>query len=122
MGEKVIKKILMIFGAAVCWAFLLAGTAFAVDLPDDFEAPNNGIPVVYIIIDESEEGIAAAQAADKDGYTYGMWSGRAEELNEKGWHIRVSDYLEKTATPEQRLAKVDIADMLIGNIHMPSVM
>jgi hypothetical protein len=34
----------------------------------------------------------------------------------------VSDYLEKTATPEQRLAKVDIADMLIGNIHMPSVM
>ncbi|MBQ5510507.1 MAG: hypothetical protein IIT94_05130, partial [Prevotella sp.] len=59
---------------------------------------------------------------DKDGYAYGMWSGRAEELNEKGWHIRVSDYLEKTATPEQRLAKVDIADMLIGNIHMPSVM
>lgn len=59
---------------------------------------------------------------DKDGYAYGSWSGRAEELNEKGWHIRVSDYLEKTATPEQRLAKVDIADLLIGNINKSSVM
>ena len=59
---------------------------------------------------------------DKDGYAYGMWSGRAEELNEKGWHIRVSDYLEKTATPEQRLAKVDIADLLIGNINKSSGM
>ena len=59
---------------------------------------------------------------DMDGYAYGTWSKRAEELNKKGWHIQVSDYLEKTATPEQRLAKVDIADMLIGNIHMPSVM
>jgi hypothetical protein len=34
----------------------------------------------------------------------------------------VSDYLEKTATPEQRLAKVDIADLLIGNINKSSVM
>ena len=59
---------------------------------------------------------------DKDGYAYGMWSKRAEELNKKGWHIQVSDYLEKTVTPEQRQAKVDIADLLIGNIHMPSVM
>lgn len=59
---------------------------------------------------------------DKDGYAYGTWSKRAEELNKKGWHIQVSDYLEKTATPEQRQAKVDIADLLIGNINKTSVM
>ena len=53
---------------------------------------------------------------DKDGETYSQWHQRAKELNTKGWHLQVSDYLERIATPEQRQAKIDIADLLIDDL------
>ena len=53
---------------------------------------------------------------DKDGETYSQWHQRAKELNAKGWHLHVSDYLERIATPEQRQAKIDIADLLIDDL------
>ncbi|MBR1557879.1 MAG: PriCT-2 domain-containing protein [Prevotella sp.] len=53
---------------------------------------------------------------DKDGETYTQWYQRAEELNAKGWHLLTCDYLERVATTEQRLAKIDIADLLIEDI------
>ena len=49
---------------------------------------------------------------DKDGETYSQWHQRAKELNAKGWHLQVSDYLEQIATPEQRQDKIDIADFI----------
>jgi hypothetical protein len=54
---------------------------------------------------------------DLDGRAFSLWSRRAEELNQKGWHIQVSDYLEKTATKEQRLLKIDIADLLVDDLE-----
>lgn len=53
---------------------------------------------------------------DKEGKAFGLWSRRAEELNQRGWHIQVSDYLEKTATIEQRQKKIDIADLLVDDL------
>ena len=54
---------------------------------------------------------------DKEGKAFGLWSRRAEELNQMGWHIQVSDYLEKTVTKEQRLLKIDIADLLVDDLE-----
>lgn len=53
---------------------------------------------------------------DTDGKTYSEWQSRASELNAKGWHLQVCDYLERVATAEQRKAKIDIADLLIEDI------
>ena len=53
---------------------------------------------------------------DSDGQTYNLWCKRADELNAKGLQIQVCDYLEKMATPEQREAKIDIADLLIDDL------
>ena len=53
---------------------------------------------------------------DSDRQTYNLWCKRADELNAKGWQIQVCDYLEKMATPEQREAKIDIADLLIDDL------
>ena len=53
---------------------------------------------------------------DSDGQTYNLWCKRADELNTNGWQIQVCDYLEKMATPEQREAKIDIADLLIDDL------
>ena len=53
---------------------------------------------------------------DKDGEAYRQWLNRSKELNANGWHLHVSDYLERVATIEQRLAKIDIADLLIDNL------
>ena len=53
---------------------------------------------------------------DKDGKAYVQWHNRAMELNAKGWHLQVCDYLERVATEEQQLAKIDIADLLIDNL------
>ena len=53
---------------------------------------------------------------DKDGETYFQWHDRAMELNVKGWNFEVWDYLERIATPEQRQAKIDIADLLIDDL------
>ena len=56
---------------------------------------------------------------DPNGQSFGQWSKRANELNAKGWHIQVCDYLEKKATEEQRRTKIDIADLLIDDLlHM----
>ena len=53
---------------------------------------------------------------DSDGQTYNLWCKRADELNAKGLQIQVCDYLEKMATPEQREAKIDIADLQIDDL------
>ena len=53
---------------------------------------------------------------DTNGQSYDQWSKRANELNAKGWHIQVSDYLEQVVTIEQRLAKIDIVDLLIDDL------
>jgi len=53
---------------------------------------------------------------DSDGQTYNLWCKRADELNAKGLQIQVCDYLEKMATPEQREAKIDIADLLTDDL------
>lgn len=53
---------------------------------------------------------------DDKSEAFNQWSKRAEEMNQKGWHIQVSDYLEKIATPEQRSKKVDIADLIIDSL------
>ena len=53
---------------------------------------------------------------DKDGGAYCQWMNRSKELNAKGWHLQVSDYLELVATAEQRQAKIDIADLLIDDL------
>ena len=56
---------------------------------------------------------------DIDEQSYGQWAKRARELNAKGWHIQVCDYLEEKATEEQRRIKIDIADLLIDDLlHM----
>ena len=53
---------------------------------------------------------------DKDGGAYRQWMNRSKELNANGWHLQVSDYLERVATIEQRVAKIDIADLLIDDL------
>jgi len=53
---------------------------------------------------------------DVDGQAYSQWHKRADELNAKGWHIQVCNYLEQVATSEQREAKIDIADLLIDDL------
>ena len=56
---------------------------------------------------------------DPNGQSYDQWSKRANELNAKGWHIQVCDYLEKKATEEQQRTKIDIADLIIDDLlHM----
>ncbi len=42
---------------------------------------------------------------------YDTWK---EKLTSVNFHVTVSDYLEKTATPEERGAKIDIADRLLS--------
>ena len=53
---------------------------------------------------------------DKDGETYSQWYQRTMELNAKGWHLKICDYLEQIATIEQRKVKIDIADLLIDDL------
>lgn len=53
---------------------------------------------------------------DKDGEAYRQWMNRSKVLNAKGWHLQTSDYLERIATTEQRLAKIDIADLMIEDL------
>lgn len=45
------------------------------------------------------------------------WRKQAQELNALGYKIKVSSFLEKHATDEQRTAKADIADVLVDMIH-----
>ncbi|WP_179948640.1 DUF6371 domain-containing protein [Spirosoma rigui] len=49
-----------------------------------------------------------------DGSAYARWSRIADELGEKGFVVTVSDYLERTATDEQREAGLDLADFLLN--------
>lgn len=53
---------------------------------------------------------------DGDCFAYRQWTRNAEELNRRGWNIQVSDYLELTATTEERLRKIDIADLLVEEL------
>lgn len=54
---------------------------------------------------------------DPESLAFRKWKERAAELNSLGWNIQVSDYLEKMATSEQRIKKIDIADLLIENLQ-----
>ena len=54
---------------------------------------------------------------DGDCFAYHQWTRHADELNRKGWDVLVSDYLEMTATNEQRLRKIDIADLLVEELE-----
>ena len=42
------------------------------------------------------------------------WQRRAEQLRAQGFTVRVSDWLESQATPEQRAAGIDLADLLLS--------
>ena len=42
------------------------------------------------------------------------WQRRADELRAQGFTVRVSDWLESTATDEQRAAGLDLADVLLS--------
>lgn len=60
---------------------------------------------------------------DKEAESFMQWKLKAQDLNSLGWHVQVSQYLEKTATDEQRIQKIDIADLLIDELlaNNPSV-
>lgn len=60
---------------------------------------------------------------DTDGETFRFWSKKAAEWREKGFDVKVSDLLEKTATAAQKAAKIDIADLLeidLRKAYVPS--
>ena len=48
-----------------------------------------------------------------DGKAFARWSQTAQDLNQQGFSISMSDYLERRATDEQRLAGLDLADYLL---------
>lgn len=54
---------------------------------------------------------------DKKSNPFTRWRRVAESLNAKGWHIQVSEYLEKVTTQEQKQHKVDLADLLIADLQ-----
>ena len=51
----------------------------------------------------------------KDGHAYSLWHNKAKELKSKlsGTRFKVSDYLEKRATDQEREKGHDLADYLI---------
>ncbi|GAB2542828.1 DUF6371 domain-containing protein [Spirosoma aerophilum] len=49
----------------------------------------------------------------KDGKAFARWSKVADELNNKGYQIRISDYLEQRASKEQKIKGFDLADFLL---------
>ena len=55
--------------------------------------------------------------ADEKSQPFCKWKASADALNEKGWQIQVSGYLETVATFEQKLKKIDIADLLVANLQ-----
>ena len=56
---------------------------------------------------------------DVDGYN--EWKEKAKELAIAGFHVSVSDVLEKNTTDEDRLNKIDIADWLIADLKSKSI-
>lgn len=53
---------------------------------------------------------------DTDGKTFALWCEKARELEAIGCRVTVSDLLERNATPEDREAKIDLADWLIRQL------
>jgi hypothetical protein len=51
----------------------------------------------------------------KDGTAFARWSRTAEELQQEGHNVTVSDYLELRATDEQKAAGLDLADYLLDH-------
>lgn len=51
---------------------------------------------------------------DVDGFDY--WKDKAKELESIGLNIQVSDILEKNATDQDRIDKIDLADWLIRDL------
>lgn len=52
---------------------------------------------------------------DVDGYE--EWIKKAAILRNEGFNVKVSDILEKYATAEERLSKIDIADWIVGQLQ-----
>ena len=57
------------------------------------------------------QGRTVIMFPDVDGFEY--WTGKAKEVEAIGCKVIVSDLLEKNATNEDRMNKIDIADWLI---------
>ncbi|QMW02477.1 DUF6371 domain-containing protein [Spirosoma foliorum] len=51
--------------------------------------------------------------ASAEGRAFEQWWNRAEQLRGQGFSVTVSDYLEKLATDEEKLAGLDLADYLL---------
>ena len=51
---------------------------------------------------------------DVDGFNY--WKDKAKELESMGFNILVSDILEKNASDQDRIDKIDLADWLIRDL------
>ena len=48
--------------------------------------------------------------------SFSRWKKMADNLNRSGWKIQVDDKLEKSVNTAQRLAKIDIADLILTEI------
>lgn len=53
---------------------------------------------------------------DPDGKTLQRWKEKAKEFRGLLRSCKVSDYLERVATPQQKAEKIDIADILINHL------
>ena len=51
--------------------------------------------------------------ASVNGTAYQKWYDKAEALRREGFHITVSDILETRASPDQKAAGIDLADLLL---------
>ena len=54
---------------------------------------------------------------DTDGKTFALWCEKARELEAIGCRVSVSRMLEDGATPEEKEAKIDLADWLIPQLR-----
>lgn len=54
---------------------------------------------------------------DTDGSTYRKWKEKAEDLKRIGCRVDVSDILERTASAEDKEAKIDIGDVMIRELQ-----
>lgn len=53
--------------------------------------------------------------ASENGSALAHWQNKAEQLSRRGFQVTVNKMLENLATPEQRCAGYDLADMILDN-------
>ena len=51
-----------------------------------------------------------------DGDAFKEWTDKVRELRTRGLNMRVSDIIERTATPQQKASGIDIADLIISDL------